>query len=345
MNPLIQFRTTTLPALIVLVLACFGYPPLAEALLAPLPDGGYGGENTAEGTGALSSIFLFGRGAATDNTALGFDALTHDTHGSSNTAIGSDALFDNFIGNFNTATGTEALFHNTVDGNTADGYQALYNNTSGIYNTAIGTGTLVENVDGTRNTAIGFNALYGANGDSNTAIGFNALVGSGTVVGNTATGAVTLPFNNGNYNTADGHEALIFNTSGSFNTALGYSAGKAINTASNVICIGANVGGADVSNGCYIGNIWSQSGGSQAVYVNSEGKLGALVSSRRFKDEVKPMDQGSEVIYSLEPVSFRYKPEIEPTRPPGFGLIAEDVEKVSPDLVSRGSDGKANSVR
>src|SRR6266480_3900025 len=153
MNPLIQFRTTTLPALIVLVLTCFGYPPLAEALLAPPPDGGYGGENTAEGTGALSSIFLFGRGVATDNTALGFDALTHDTHGSSNTAIGSDALFDNFIGNFNTATGTEALFHNTVDGNTADGYQALYNNTNGIYNTAIGTGTLVENVDGTRNTA------------------------------------------------------------------------------------------------------------------------------------------------------------------------------------------------
>ena len=100
-----------------------------------------------------------------------------------------------------------------------------------------------------------------------------------------------------------------------------------------------------MSNSCYIGNIWNQSGGSQAVYVNSEGKLGALVSSRRFKDEIKPVEDDSKVLYGLKPVSFRYKPEIEPTRPLGFGLIAEDVEKVNPDLVTRGADGKANSVR
>ena len=100
-----------------------------------------------------------------------------------------------------------------------------------------------------------------------------------------------------------------------------------------------------MSNSCYIGNIWNQPGGSQAVYVNSEGKLGAQVSSRRFKDEIKPMEQTSEVIYGLKPVSFRYKPEIELTRPIGFGLIAEDVEKISSDLVTRGGDGKVNSVR
>ena len=100
-----------------------------------------------------------------------------------------------------------------------------------------------------------------------------------------------------------------------------------------------------MSDSCYIGNIWNQPGGSQAVYVNSEGKLGAQVSSRRFKDEIKPMEQTSEVIYGLKPVSFRYKPEIEPTRPVGFGLIAEDVEKISADLVTRGGDGKVNSVR
>ena len=126
---------------------------------------------------------------------------------------------------------------------------------------------------------------------------------------------------------------------------MGNAAGGAVTTADNVICIGAGVGGADVSNSCYIGNIWNQPGGSQAVYVNSEGKLGAQVSSRRFKDEIKPMEQTSEVIYGLKPVSFRYKPEIEPTRPVGFGLIAEDVEKISPDLVTRGGDGKVNSVR
>ena len=113
--------------------------------------------------------------------------------------------------------------------------------------------------------------------------------------------------------------------------------------ADDVICIGAP--GANVSDSCYIGNIWQQPGGSQAVYVNSQGKLGAQVSSRRFKDEIKPMKQASEVIYSLKPVSFRYKQEIEPTRPPSFGLIAEDVEKINPDLVIRDKKGKPYSVR
>jgi hypothetical protein len=130
---------------------------------------------------------------------------------------------------------------------------------------------------------------------------------------------------------------------GHANIALGGFAGSSVTTADQVIAIGAV--GANVSDSCYIGNIWNQPGGSQAVYVNSEGKLGAQVSSRRFKDEIKPMEQASKVIYDLKPVSFRYKPEIEPTRPVGFGLIAEDVEKISPDLVTRGGDGKVNSVR
>ena len=124
---------------------------------------------------------------------------------------------------------------------------------------------------------------------------------------------------------------------------MGAFAGLNVTTADNVICIGVN--GDNVSDSCYIGNIWNQPGGSQAVYVNSNGKLGAQVSSRRFKDEIKPMEQASEVIYGLKPVSFRYKPEIEPTRPLGFGLIAEEVEQISPDLVTRGGDGRVNSVR
>ena len=100
-----------------------------------------------------------------------------------------------------------------------------------------------------------------------------------------------------------------------------------------------------MSDSCYIGNIWNQPGGSQAVYVNSDGKLGFQGFSRRFKDEIKTMAHASEVIYDLKPVSFRYKTEIDPTRPRGFGLIAEDVETVSADLVTRGYDGKPNSVR
>ncbi len=133
------------------------------------------------------------------------------------------------------------------------------------------------------------------------------------------------------------------NATGAFNIALGPNAGLNVTTANNVICIGAI--GANVSNSCYIKTIWNQSGGSQAVYVNSEGKLGAQVSSRRFKDEIKPMEQVSKVIYSLKPVSFRYKPEIESTRPLGFGLIAEEVEKISPHLVTRSADGQLISVR
>jgi hypothetical protein len=110
-----------------------------------------------------------------------------------------------------------------------------------------------------------------------------------------------------------------------------------------VIVIGP--AGANVDDSCYIGNIWNQPGGSQPVYVNSDGKLGLQVSARRFKDEIKPMGQTSEVIYGLKPVTFRYKSEIEPTRPFGFGLIAEEVEEISSDLVTRSSDGEPNSVR
>src|SRR5262249_44689903 len=140
-----------------------------------------------------------------------------------------------------------------------------------------------------------------------------------------------------------GSGALLNNTSGSNNIGLGDDAGFFVSTAEHVICIGA--AGEDVSDSCYIGNIWNQSGGSQAVYVNSQGKLGAQVSSGRFKTEIKPMEQASEVIYGLKPVSFRYKLEIEPTRPIGFGLIAEEVEKVNSDLVVHDKEGKPHSVR
>ena len=97
----------------------------------------------------------------------------------------------------------------------------------------------------------------------------------------------------------------------------------------NVICIGAL--GANVSDSCYIGNVWQQPGGPQAVYVNASGKLGAQVSSRRFKDAIKPMDKASEAILALNPVTFRYKKEIDSKRITQFGLVAEDVEKVNPD--------------
>jgi hypothetical protein len=125
---------------------------------------------------------------------------------------------------------------------------------------------------------------------------------------------------------------------------LGIGAGTGVTTASNVICVGA--GGANVSNTCYIGNIFGvTSAGATAVYVNSLGKLGTVVSSRRFKDEIKAMDKASAAILALKPVTFRYKEEVDPARSPQFGLVAEDVEKVNPDLVVRDAEGKVNTVR
>jgi soluble cytochrome b562 len=164
---------------------------------------------------------------------------------------------------------------------------------------------------------------------------------------NTANGTQALDSNTtGDNNTASGFAALEANTTGSNNTALGIVAGGAVTTANNVIAIGAGVQGENVSNTCYIGNIFgATSAGAAAVYVNSLGKLGTVVSSQRFKEDVKPMDKASEAILALKPVTFRYKEEIDPARSPQFGLVAEDVEKVNPALVVRDREGKVNTVR
>jgi hypothetical protein len=127
---------------------------------------------------------------------------------------------------------------------------------------------------------------------------------------------------------------------------LGFNAGNSITTAVNVICIGENVAGANVNNSCYIGSVFGQtSSGGTAVFINSNGKLGTSPSSRRFKEHMQPMDQASEALFSLKPVSFCYKKEIDPIGTSQFGLVAEEVEKVNPDLVVRDKDGKPYSVR
>src|SRR4029077_16903044 len=147
----------------------------------------------------------------------------------------------------------------------------------------------------------------------------------------------------GNGNTAVGYGALDAQTSGDFNIAVGLFAGNGVTTASNVICIG--VSGMNVGDSCFIGNIWNQPGGSQAVYVNSDGKLGAQVSSRRFKENIKAMETASEALFALKPVTFRYKKEIDPVGKSQLGLVAEDVEKVNPDLVVCDKEGKSYRVR
>jgi hypothetical protein len=264
---------TTYLAVVAISLACFaGFAPKAFGVTPP-PDGGYPNKNTAEGQDALFSL-TFG----TANMANGFSALKANTNGDRNTANGALALFTNVTGSENTATGYAALFFNRGSGNTANGIGALYSNATGINNTANGQRTLYDNLNGSRNTASGVGAL-----------------GNNTM---------------GNNNTADGSQALGNNTTGSFNTALGNNAGSGVSTADDVICIGA--AGADVSHSCYIDNIFNQSSPSGlAVFVNSDGKLGTIMSSMRFKEDIQPMDKASEAILALQPVTFRYKKDFD----------------------------------
>jgi Chaperone of endosialidase len=346
--------------LVPLVFGCFALLSRAQAVDPP-PDGGYPGANTAEGTQSL-----LGLTSGIWNTALGFQALFTDTTGSFNTATGVRTLYSNTTGYWNTATGVQTLysnttgFRNTANGvnalvfntegldNTATGVNALYSNTTGGGNTATGVESLAFNTTGVLNTATGVLALYrNTTGDFNTANGFGALAGNTAGISNTATGTSALLSNTtGNFNTANGVGALNSNTTGSHNIALGRGAGTNVTTADNVIAIGANVSGDNVSNSCYIGSIFSQlSSGGTGVFINSAGKLGTTTSSRRFKDDIKPMDKASEVILALKPVLFHYKKDIDPQGAPQFGLVAEDVENVNPDLVVSDGDGKVNTVR
>jgi len=307
MNPLIRLRK----AVFLIALACFGLAPSTHALLPPPPpDGGYPGNNTAEGTNALFNLTT-----GANNTAVGFAALISNTTGNNNTATGIGALASNTIGNDNTANGLGALLHDTTGSdNTALGFEALLVNTTGFQNAANGWRALFSNTTGNHNTADGDEAL----------------------TGNTT----------GNFNTTCGAHSLIHNTTGSGNTILGFDTGNSITTANNVICIGENVAGANVSNSCFIGNIFGATSTSGiAVFINSSGQLGTATSSRRFKEEIRPMDQVSNALFSLKPVTFRYKKEVDPAGTSQFGLVAEDVETVNPDLVVRDKEGKPYTVR
>ena len=322
----IQLRTAILPFLIAFMLSCFG---LSAKILAvvPAPDGGYPGNNTAEGTNALFSLT-----SGIDNTALGFEALFRNTTGDFNTAEGFGALFNNTSGTQNTATGVNALISNTTGSfNTANGVNTLFRNTTGFQNAATGVQALFSNTTGFHNTAAGFQALLSnTTGNHNTADGDNALVHDTT----------------GSLNTAIGAHALDQNITGSSNVALGFQAGFSI-TGSGNVCVGENiVGVAGESNVTRIRNVGSTAQANGVfVTVGAGGKLGFQVSSRRYKDDIKPMDKASEALFALKPVSFRYKKEIDPARSPDFGLIAEDVATVNPDLVARDEDGKIVTVR
>jgi hypothetical protein len=256
-------------------------------------------------------------------------------------ATGLAALFSNTTGNDNTASGVAALYFNTTgESNTATGRSALRSNTTGDSNTATGRVALFSNTTGDSNTATGRAALFSNTaGDSNTANGRQALNANTT----------------GSSNVATGYQALFNNTIGSGNIALGNSAGINLTTGSNNIDIGnygvageANtirIGTQGIQTRTFISGIAGAAINGRPVMINGNGQLGTPPCSARYKDEIKPMDAASEVILALKPVTFRYKKEVDAERTPQFGLVAEQVEKVNPDLVTRDPDGKAFTVR
>jgi trimeric autotransporter adhesin len=367
------------PAIVIaLLLTCFALSPQAQAVV-PAPDGGYPGGNTAEGQNALLSLTtgtyntavgLFslrsntegrfntaiGAGAlllntAEQNTATGAGSLLNNTSGVFNTANGAFALLSNTIGNSNTGTGRDALLSNTSgNNNTATGRDALWGNTSGEGNTANGTSALLHNTIGSYNTATGTAALVSnTEGGQNTATGDGALFFNTTGSFNTATGSAALQNNTlGFGNVAIGHGALFNNTTGARNVTVGRSAGFNL-TGDDNVCIGSDVFGvAGESNHTYIRNINTTSvsgGGADFVTVDlTTGLLGHASSSQRYKEEIKPMDDASETLFALKPVTFRYKKEIDKSQSLQYGLVAEDVAQVDPNLAIRDKDGQIESV-
>jgi hypothetical protein len=279
--------------------------------------------NLAVGSSALSNS------TGTNNTAGGYLALNSNTTGGYNTAYGASALSSNTMGYYNTASGTSALLNNDVGyANTANGYAALTNNTTGSNNTASGEAALLHNTTGNNNVASGEGALFG----------------------NTT----------GTYNTAIGVGALGSNTVGWTNVAVGNYAGHNLTTGENNIIIGSSLGTAGMANTTIIGDgmyqnrvfitgirgIQTGSADAQSVVIDSSGQLGTINSSRRFKEDIQRMGESSSRLMELQPVTYRYKqPYADGSKPIDYGLIAEEVEAVYPDLVAKDKDGEVQSVQ
>ena len=331
----VHMKKKTLTLIFVLLLTGFVFLRSAHALVPP-PDGGYPGFNTAEGQNAL-----FSRTTGVANTAVGWDSLLSNTDGSFNTAIGAGTLLSNIgdqstgDGTQNTAIGTAALLqNNTGSKNTAAGVAALSSNTTGVDNTAIGAQALLSNTTGVLNNAFGFGALRTHEiGDRNNAFGGFALLSN----------------TSGGFNNAFGGQALQ-NSIGNDNTAIGSGAGLGLVTGDGNVYLGADVQGEDgVSDSTYIRNVNTtvQSGtGFDTVTVRLvDGKLGHAVSSRRYKEDIQPMDKRSEALFALKPVMFRYKKQVDPEQGQDYGLIAEEVAKVAPELAVRDREGKISNYR
>jgi hypothetical protein len=289
-------------------------------------------------------LFVHNLGTNLFNSAIGLNALANNTTGVHNTASGYDALTFNLTGQFNTATGSNALAHNTLgNANTATGDAALWLNSTGGANTAIGARALFNNTTALANTAIGSDAMhFNTTGGQNTALGSAALYDNST----------------GKSNTAMGLGALLNNTTGSWNVAIGYSAAQNVSSiASNNIHIGSfgtssdlatiRIGGDPVLQTRFfaagIRGVITRNADAIPVVIDSAGQLGTASSSRRVKRDIHDMRDTTATILNLHPVEFRYTAH-GPDSLLQYGLIAEEVAEIAPDLVARNRDGEIETV-
>lgn len=289
---------------------------------------------------------------ARGNTAGGTGALFSNTTGYNNSAWGLDALQNNTTGAMNTAFGSQALQFNTTGvANAAVGYTALGSNTTGSANAAVGEGALNRNTTGGQNTALGNVALENnTTGGSNTAVGFALFAGTASN-SNTAVGLAALESTTGNQNTAVGNAALQNNTTGGNNIALGFTAGASLTSGSNNIYLGAASPATEsttmrlgqTQTRTFIAGIAATALSGSQVLISSTGQLGILASSARYKHNIQTMGAHSRGLFELRPVIFRYKQDLQGVRQ--YGLIAEEVAKVYPELVTRRSDGTVESVQ
>src|SRR5580700_5235899 len=249
-------------------------------------------------------------------------------------------------------------------GDTALGTYALNSDTSGTDNTAFGVQALGANTNGTGNTAVGYDAMESTNGAntsgaglSNTAVGSQALEANVLGTGNTALGALAMQNGSGDYNTAIGYEAGAAPTGGN-NVLIGFQAGFNASTGSYNIIIGnygvsgddktIKIGAQGTQTSAYIAGILGNSLSSASpVVINSNGQLGVEgVSSRRYKEDIQDMGDASKGLLRLRPVTFHYKKaDADGSNPLEYGLIAEEVAGVYPELVVRGKDGQVESVQ
>jgi len=310
-----------------------------------------GNANTALGVWALGS----NTSNSSSNTAVGWAAAYGVTSGANNTAVGYYTLGATSASGDNTAVGSSALRNTTTAQNTAVGSGALAGNTTGANNTATGYDALGANQTTSYNTAFGWNAANDSQGNYNTAVGAGALAGSSAAAGanNTAVGYGALQYSNAaTNNTAFGFNAL-WAIAGSYNIALGTLAGSSLTSGNYNIMIGnagtssdtniIRIGTQGTQTAAFMAGVYNNNTGGNYVYVSSSGQLNSMSSSRRYKQDIVDMGDTTKLLMALRPVTFRYKVHGS-DGPLQYGLIAEEVEQVAPQLVGHNKDGQVDSV-